>query len=93
MKAVWNGVTLAESDETVVVETNHYFPPGALQREYVRESEQHTDCEWKGIASYYHVVVDGKVNEDAVWYYPETKDAARKIKGYVAFWRGVEIVE
>jgi uncharacterized protein (DUF427 family) len=93
MKAVWKGVTLAQSDETVVVETNHYFPPNTLQREYVQESDTHTDCEWKGIASYYNVVVDGEVNKDAVWYYPETKEAAANIQGYVAFWHGVEVVE
>ncbi len=93
MKAVWNGVTLAQSDETVVVETNHYFPPDTLQREYVQQSDTHTDCEWKGIANYYNVVVKGEVNKDAVWYYPETKEAARNIKGYVAFWKGVEVVE
>ena len=91
MKAVWNGVTLAESDETRVVETNHYVPPETLNREYVRDSDKHTHCGWKGEASYFHVVVDGELNEDAAWYYPECKEAAREIEGYVVSWRGVEV--
>jgi uncharacterized protein (DUF427 family) len=91
-KAVWNGVVLAESDQTVMVEGNHYFPPEALKREYVRASTTHTVCPWKGVASYYNVEVNGQVNRDAVWYYPETKPAADHIKGYIAFWRGVKIV-
>ncbi|MAF11905.1 hypothetical protein CMK11_15775 [Candidatus Poribacteria bacterium] len=93
MKAVWQGVTLAESDATRVVENNHYFPPEALRREHVRESKTQTICGWKGVASCYDVVVADDVNEDAAWYYPRTKEAAREIEGYVAFWRGVEIVE
>jgi uncharacterized protein (DUF427 family) len=90
-KAIWNGVVLAESDETVVVEGNHYFPPDAVNREYLRESSRHTTCPWKGQASYYDVVVDGRVNRDAAWYYPTPKPAAAQIKDYVAFWRGVRV--
>ena len=91
MKAVWNNAVLAESDQTVVVEGNHYFPPESINREYFQESDNHTHCPWKGEASYYHVVVDGRVNQDAAWYYPEPKTAAAEIKGRVAFWRGVEV--
>ena len=91
MRATWNGAVLAESDETVVVEGNHYFPPESIRREYLRESATHTACPWKGEASYYDVVVDGRVNRDAAWYYPETKEAARHIEGRVAFWRGVRV--
>lgn len=91
MKAVWNGRIIAESDDTVVVEGNHYFPESSVDRALLRPSETHTTCPWKGIASYYDVVVDGKVNRDAAWYYPTPKDAARKILGRIAFWRGVEV--
>ncbi|HEY0003263.1 MAG TPA: DUF427 domain-containing protein [Pyrinomonadaceae bacterium] len=91
MKAVWNNAVLAESDETIVVEGNHYFPAEAINREYFQESETHTDCPWKGQASYYHIAVDGRVNQDAAWYYPEPKTAAAEIKNRVAFWRGVEV--
>jgi uncharacterized protein (DUF427 family) len=90
-KATWNGIVLAESDRYEVVEGNIYFPQEALQREQVRESSTHTTCPWKGVASYYDVVVDGKVNKDAAWYYPEPKDAARNIRGHVAFWKGVQV--
>ena len=89
MKATWQGATLAESDETVVVEGNHYFPPDSLQREYFRESNEHTHCPWKGEASYYDIVVNGATNEGAAWYYPEPLEAAANIKGRVAFWNGV----
>jgi len=92
MKAIWNGAVLAESDDTIVVEGNHYFPASALQRQRFEPSGTHTVCGWKGEASYYHVVVDGQRNEDAAWYYPEPKDAAKKIQGRVAFWRGVQVV-
>jgi len=92
VKAIWNGVTLAESDDTIVVEGNHYFPGIALDREYVVESDTHTVCPWKGVASYYSVVVDGKRNNDAVWYYPDPSPAAEKVRGRVAFWRGVQVV-
>jgi uncharacterized protein (DUF427 family) len=91
MKATWKGVVLAESDDTVVVEGNQYFPPESVNREYFRESETHTVCPWKGTASYYDVVVNGEVNRDAAWYYPQPKDAARQIKDHVAFWRGVKV--
>ncbi len=91
MKATWNGATLAESDDTVVVEGNHYFPPEAIKREYFRESTTRTTCPWKGEASYYTVEVDGQVNQDAAWYYPVTKEAAKGIEGRVAFWRGVTV--
>jgi len=90
-RAIWNGAVIAESDETVIVEGNHYFPPTAVKREYLRESATHTVCPWKGTASYYDVVVEGNVNQDAAWYYPEPKEAARQIAGYVAFWRGVRV--
>ena len=91
MKAIWKGAVLAESDETVVVEGNHYFPADSINREHFRESETHTVCPWKGTASYYDVVVGGETNADAAWYYPEPKDAAREIEGRVAFWRGVRV--
>ena len=90
-KAVWNGVTLAESNNTIVVEGNQYFPPDSVQREYFKESDTHTTCPWKGLASYYTLVVDGKENKDAAWYYPSPKDAAKQIKDYAAFWRGVKV--
>ena len=91
MKATWKGAVLAESDDTVVVEGNHYFPPDSISREHFRESETHTVCPWKGTAGYYDVVVGGDVNRDAAWYYPQPKDAARQIKDRVAFWRGVRV--
>ena len=91
MRATWRGAILAESDETVVVEGNHYFPPESLRREHFQESETHTVCPWKGTASYYDVLVDGEVNKDAAWYYREPKEAARHIKDRVAFWRGVSV--
>lgn len=91
MKATWNGTVIAESDDTVVVEGNQYFPAESVKSEYFQPSETHTVCGWKGTASYYDVVVDGETNSDAAWYYPETKDAAKEIEGYVAFWKGVEV--
>lgn len=91
MQAVWNDTVLAQSDETIVVEGNHYFPADAIHREHFRPSDTHTTCAWKGIASYYDVVVNGVVNRDAAWYYPEPKPAAKQIAGYVAFWRGVKV--
>ena len=93
MRAVWRDTTLAESDDTVVVEGNHYFPPGSIKSEHFRPSETHTTCPWKGEASYYDVVVNGETNRDAAWYYPEVKEAAANIKGRVAFWRGVRVEE
>lgn len=91
MRAVWNGVTIAESDDTVVVEGNHYFPREALVAEHFVESSTTTRCGWKGTASYYTVVVDGQRNEDAAWYYAAPKPAAAEIEGRVAFWRGVQV--
>jgi uncharacterized protein (DUF427 family) len=93
MKAVWNNVVIAESDQTVVVEGNHYFPPEAVKREFLRDSGTHTTCPWKGLASYYSVEVNGQTNKDAAWYYPTPKDAAKQITGYIAFWRGVRVTE
>ncbi|MBT8213540.1 MAG: DUF427 domain-containing protein [Acidimicrobiia bacterium] len=91
MKATWNGAVLAQSDDTVVVEGNHYFPPQAINRDYFTDSPQSSVCPWKGTASYYDVVVDGEVNAGAAWYYPTTKEAAAEIEGFVAFWNGVEV--
>ena len=91
MKATWKGEVIAESDDTVVVEGNHYFPAESINKEHFRESETHTVCGWKGTASYYDVVVGGDVNKDAAWFYPEPKDAAKEIKDRVAFWRGVKV--
>lgn len=90
-KATWNGVTLAESDQCEVVEGNQYFPPDTVRREYFKESDTHTICPWKGQASYYTVLVNGKENKDAAWYYPAPKEAARQIKDFVAFWHGVKV--
>jgi uncharacterized protein (DUF427 family) len=90
-KAVWNGVVLAESNHTIMVEKNHYFPPDSVNWEYLQDSATHTVCVWKGIASYYDIHVDGKVNRDGAWYYPEPSKLASQIRGYVAFWRGVEV--
>jgi uncharacterized protein (DUF427 family) len=90
-KAIWNGQVLADSHETIVVEGNHYFPPDAVNVEFFRPSSTHTICSWKGDCSYYDVVVDGQVNPDAAWYYPAPKEAAQKIAGYVAFWKGVAV--
>jgi uncharacterized protein (DUF427 family) len=89
-KAVWNGITIAESDDTVVVEGNHYFPRTALRDDVLRSSDTHTFC-WKGIASYYSLELDGKRSKDAVWYYPEPKHAADRIRGRVAFWKDVHV--
>ena len=93
VKAVWNGQVLAESSATKVVEGNHYFPPDALNRECFVESSAHTVCGWKGTASYYDVVVDGQTNEEAAWYYPDPKPEAEEIRGYIAFWKGIEVEE
>ncbi|WP_254568294.1 DUF427 domain-containing protein [Oscillatoria sp. HE19RPO] len=90
-KAIWNGAILAESDRCEVVEGNQYFPPDSIKSEYFQESNTHTSCPWKGQASYYNIVVEGEVNKDAAWYYPNVKDAVKQIKGYVAFWRGVKV--
>lgn len=89
--ARWNGVVVAESDDIVTVEGNAYFPRDAVREEVLRPSSTHTVCPWKGTASYYSLEVDGKINADAAWYYPATKDAAKNIEGRVAFWKGVEV--
>ncbi len=90
-RAIWNGAVLAESDQTIIVEGNHYFPPQSIRAPYFKASDTHTTCGWKGEASYYDVEVDGQVNRDAAWYYPDPKPAAAQIKGYVAFWKGVQV--
>ena len=90
-RAVWNGAVIADSNRCIVVEGNQYFPADALKREFLRDSATHTVCAWKGTASYYDVVVNGQTNKDAAWYYPEPKPAADNIKGYIAFWKGVEV--
>ncbi|MDJ0691706.1 MAG: DUF427 domain-containing protein [Xenococcaceae cyanobacterium MO_188.B32] len=90
-KAIWNGAVLAESDSCEVVEGNQYFPPDSINKEYFQPSSTHTTCPWKGQASYYNIVVNGEENKDAAWYYPETKEKANNIKGYIAFWRGVKV--
>lgn len=91
MKAIWNGQLIAESEDTVVVEGNHYFPPDAIKKEFFTESDTLTHCPWKGDASYFNLKVNGKENADAAWFYPDPKDAAKVIKGRVAFWKGVEV--
>lgn len=93
MKAIWNGEVIAESDDTVVVEGNHYFPADAIKKEYFKETDTHTVCPWKGTASYYSVNVNGELNKDAAWFYPEVSDMAKPIKGYVAFWKGIEVTK
>lgn len=90
-KATWEGTVLAESDATVEIEGNQYFPPASIKSEYFKPSDKHTTCPWKGLASYYHVEVNGKRNADAAWYYPEPKHAAHQIKDHVAFWKDVRI--
>ena len=93
MKAIWNNQVIVESDETIVVEGNHYFPPASIKKEFFSTNDIHSTCPWKGEASYYTVTVEGAENTGAAWYYPNPKDAAREIKDYVAFWRGIEVVE
>ena len=93
MKAIWNDTVLAESEDTVVVEGNHYFPAASLREEYFRESDHHSVCPWKGTASYYDVVVGDAVNAQAAWFYPQPKEAAAQIAGRVAFWKGVRVVD
>ena len=90
-KATWNGVVVAESDETQMVEGNHYFPADSIKKEYFKESTDTTVCPWKGTASYYDLEVNGEVNAGAAWYYPTPKDAAKHIEGHVAFWKGVTV--
>ena len=92
MKAIWNGQTIAESDNTVVIENNHYFPKESVKADYMTDSQTHSTCPWKGLASYYSLNVDGQTNTDAAWYYADPKPAASQIKGYVAFWKGVKVI-
>jgi uncharacterized protein (DUF427 family) len=91
MKAIWNGAVVAESDDTVLIEGNHYFPETSLNREVVTFSNHRTSCPWKGEASYFSLLVNGELNPDAVWYYPEPKAEAENIRGRVAFWKGVKV--
>lgn len=93
MKAIWNGAVLAESDKTVVVENNHYFPKESIQAAYFRDSPTHSTCPWKGVASYYTLQVEGQTNVDAAWYYSQPKEAAQQIQDHIAFWKGVKVVE
>ncbi|TRV46012.1 MAG: DUF427 domain-containing protein [Microcystis panniformis Mp_MB_F_20051200_S9] len=90
-KAIWNGAVVAESDNCEIVEGNYYFPPDTIKTEYFQPSNTHTICSWKGEASYYTLRVDGQDNKDAAWYYPDPKPKAQNIKGYIAFWRGVQV--
>ena len=91
MRATWHNTILAESDDTIVVEGNHYFPPESIKSEHLRPSDTHTTCPWKGEASYYDIEVNGQLNKDAAWYYPSPKKAAQQIAGHVAFWKGVKV--
>jgi uncharacterized protein (DUF427 family) len=91
MQAIWNGKVIAQSSATVVVEGNHYFPADSVNMEFLKTSDTHTNCPWKGTASYYSIDVDGQTNIDAAWYYPTPRDAAMNIKGRVAFWKGVQV--
>jgi uncharacterized protein (DUF427 family) len=91
VKALWKNTTLADSDKTIVVEGNHYFPADSIAPQYFVPSDTHTSCAWKGIASYYTIKVDGEVNKDAAWYYPDPEDAASNIKGRIAFWKGISV--
>ena len=90
-KATWNGTTLAESNSTIVVEGNQYFPADSIKSGYFKDSTHHTTCGWKGVASYYTIEVNGQENPNAAWYYPAPKDAAKNITGYIAFWKGVKV--
>ena len=91
MKAIWNNKIIAESDQTVVIENNHYFPQESIKKEYFKTSETHSTCPWKGKASYFTIAVEGKENKDAAWYYPEPSAKAESIKNHIAFWKGVEV--
>lgn len=93
MKAIWNDEVIAESNDTIVVEGNHYFPKDSVNKTYLETSPTHTTCPWKGLASYFSLKVNGDVNKDAAWYYPNPKEAAAQIKDYIAFWKGVKVVE
>jgi uncharacterized protein (DUF427 family) len=91
IKAIWKNKIIAESDKYEIVEGNHYFPPESVKKQYLKKSNTHTTCPWKGLAHYYDIEIDGDVNKDAAWYYPDPKSGAKKIKDYIAFWKGVEI--
>lgn len=93
MKAIYNGEIIAESNDTIVIEGNHYFPPSSLKTDFFKESNTHSTCPWKGLASYYTIEVNGTTNNDAAWYYPNPSDKATEIRDYVAFWKGVKITE
>jgi uncharacterized protein (DUF427 family) len=93
MKAIWNDQVVAESDDTIIIEGNHYFPPESIKEEYYAKTDYNTVCPWKGTASYYTLKVDGEENKDAAWYYPEASHAAKPIENYVAFWKGVKVTE
>ena len=93
MKAIWNNEVLANSNDTVVVEGNHYFPASSLNTQFFKKSEKNTVCSWKGTASYYDIEVNGQSNKDAAWYYPEPKSAANNITGFIAFWKGVQVTD
>ena len=93
MKAVWKGAVVAQSEQTIIIESNHYFPRNSLVEKYFIESDKKTQCPWKGDASYLSIKIESEFNQDAAWFYPKTKDAAREITGMVAFWRGVEVLE
>lgn len=93
MRALWNEAVLAESDQTIVIDGNHYFPPDSIVKDHFKPSDKRSVCGWKGEAEYYDLVVAGKVNKDAAWYYPQALPDAKKFEGYVAFWNGVEVVD
>ncbi len=93
MKAIMNGTVIAESSETIVIENSHYFPPDSIKREFLRESTHRSTCPWKGEAHYHDVVVEGKESKNAAWYYPQPKEAAKEIAGYVAFWKRVQVTD
>jgi uncharacterized protein (DUF427 family) len=91
MKAIWKDIVIAESNDTKIIEGNHYFPPESIKKEFIKKSSTHSICPWKGKASYYDIIVSGEENKDAAWYYPEPKEEAKEIKNHVAFWKGVVI--
>lgn len=93
MKAIWNNTLIAESDNTIVVEGNHYFPPQSVKKEFLKSSDTHTTCPWKGVASYYSIEVDGEKLKDGAWYYPNAKEKAKNIENYIAFYGKVSIVD
>ena len=90
-QAIWNETVLAQSNDTVVIDGNHYFPPESINKQYFQESNKHSTCPWKGTANYYDIEVKGEINKDAAWFYPNAKEKAKHFEGYVAFWRGVQV--